>query len=127
MGAICLIVLIIVRITSIWIGFTTSWTFLNTKNPPPPAITTINSINVKPFRSSFSCPCLPLQAAFIKRIFFTRRDCASLYQDKIHKVSAIRSHKFMSLLKSYIFQYKNFTIQILIIISPYTLLPYALP
>ena len=38
-------------------------------------------------------------------------------QQDIHKVSAIRSHKFMSLLKSYIFQYKKFTIQILIIYS----------
>ena len=34
--------------------------------------------------------------------------------DKVHKVSAIHSHKFISLLESYIFQYKKFTIQILI-------------
>ena len=37
------------------------------------------------------------------------------------QVSAIYSHKFMSLLKSYIFQYKKFTIQILIIYSKYGL------
>ena len=31
-------------------------------------------------------------------------------QDKVHKVSAIYSHKFISLLESYIFQYKKFTV-----------------